>query len=491
MASTITRDSSAPEFRILAVGATGSLTLQQTTVSGGAAAGVFPNGIGGGILNHGILTLTTSTVSGNSANISGGIRNYGTLTVHRSTVSYNTAGFAGGGGIGNIGTLTLTFGVVRGNTHGGLENFFGTVTVTTGNVSGNTDFGIANLGTMTLTNCTVSGNTQGIENSNRGTLTVTSSTVRENSGGGGIFNSSGTTLTVTDSTVSGNTAASFGGGITNCGTVTLTNSTVEGNSGQSGAGINNSPRFCLGFESPRYPGALTVTNSTISGNTDVVRGGGVGNKGTATFTNSTVSGNSAAERGGGVDNNGTVTLTNSTVSRNASGSVAGGIFNSGSLTLVQSLLSGNTAPAIAPEAYSTLGTVIGDSFNVFGHDSFSGVAGFTLGATDIVPAVPLSAILGPTLGYNGGPTKTHTLVFGSPAVDTIPGVACATGFDQRGAPRPQDADGDTVADCDSGAVERGLVPIKPRLSVPRSTAGPAGVGSPSGATYWRRSAGIR
>ncbi|MDQ3773091.1 MAG: hypothetical protein M3461_01210 [Pseudomonadota bacterium] len=45
--SRITRDSSAPEFRILGVGSTGNLTLECTTVSGGAATG------GAGISNSG------------------------------------------------------------------------------------------------------------------------------------------------------------------------------------------------------------------------------------------------------------------------------------------------------------------------------------------------------------------------------------------------------------------------------------------------------
>jgi hypothetical protein len=99
---------------------------------------------------------------------------------------------------------------------------------------------------------------------------------------------------------------------------------------------------------------------------------------------------------------------------------------------------------LGPEAYNVSGTVIGDSFNLLGHDGFSGVTGFPLGATDLVPAAPLPAILDPMLGLNGGPTRTHALVFGSPAVDAIPGAGCATGVDQRGAPRPQDADGDTM-----------------------------------------------
>jgi hypothetical protein len=245
-------------------------------------------------------------------------------------------------------------------------------------------------------------------------------------------------MALSNTAIAGNTAGDSGGGIDNYGTVTLANSTVEANSAQSrGGGINNHPGF--DYQGTHYANILTLTNSTVSGNT-------------------------AADRGGGMDNSSTVTLTNSTVSRNASGRVGGGLFNTGTVTLVQSVLSGNTAPAIAPEAYNSSGTVIGDSFNLFGHDGFSGVAGFALGASDLVPAVPLSAILAPTLGYNGGPTKTHTLVFGSPAVDTIPGAACATGTDQRSAPRPQDADGDTFADCDSGSVERGLIPIQAEIT---------------------------
>ena len=46
---------------------------------------------------------------------------------------------------------------------------------------------------------------------------------------------------------------------------------------------------------------------------------------------------------------------------------------------------------------------------------------FVSGVTDIVPAVPLIGILDPALADNGGLTKTHTLVTGSPAIDAVPG----------------------------------------------------------------------
>ena len=85
----ITRKASAPRFRLLAVSATGDLTLKDVTLSGGDA-----EGYGGAIHNEGTLTIQNSTVSGNDAGfIGGGISNYlGTITIDHSTISGNTAG---------------------------------------------------------------------------------------------------------------------------------------------------------------------------------------------------------------------------------------------------------------------------------------------------------------------------------------------------------------------------------------------------------------
>src|SRR5262249_10564879 len=59
--------------------------------------------------------------------------------------------------------------------------------------------------------------------------------------------------------------------------------------------------------------------------------------------------------------------------------------------------------------------------------------------------------LGP-LADNGGPTQTHLLLPGSPAIDA--GTSCPPpATDPPGTPRPLDGNGDGTAVCDIGAVE--------------------------------------
>ncbi|MFN8531383.1 MAG: choice-of-anchor Q domain-containing protein [Anaerolineae bacterium] len=207
-------------FRMLSVGSGAHVTLTHLIIAGGYFAG--NHGYGGGLyVNGGAVTLTNSTVSGNTAEAGGGIYNYGgTLTLTNSTVSGNTAVY--GGGIYNwLGTVTLTYSTVSGNTGeyggGGIYNDYGALT--------------------TLNNSTVSGNTAAYF-------------------GGGIYNVGGT-LTLTNSTVSGNTTTSVGGGIYNDGggRVTLTNSTVSGNMADSGGGIY------------LYSGMVMLNNSIIANST--------------------------------------------------------------------------------------------------------------------------------------------------------------------------------------------------------------------------------
>ena len=113
--STILRDEGAPAFRIMTVNFVGELTLQDTTVSGGMASGdAVAAADGGGVFNYGTLTLTDSTISGNSAAGSGGgVLSRGPLTLTHSTISGNSA--RSGGGVQNYYTFTLTDSTISGN----------------------------------------------------------------------------------------------------------------------------------------------------------------------------------------------------------------------------------------------------------------------------------------------------------------------------------------------------------------------------------------
>jgi FG-GAP-like repeat len=77
-----------------------------------------------------------------------------------------------------------------------------------------------------------------------------------------------------------------------------------------------------------------------------------------------------------------------------------------------------------------------------------------------VPGVQLAQILGP-LKNNGGPTQTHALVAGSPAIDAGDPGGCRDSSgallqtDQRGFARHVDGNQDSTARCDIGAVEFG------------------------------------
>jgi Ca2+-binding RTX toxin-like protein len=201
-------------------------------------------------------------------------------------------------------------------------------------------------------------------------------------------------------------------------------------------------------------GICTVAYSTIAGNAADGGGGGVANdSGTLTVTHSTISGNDAL-RGDGVANSDIFTLTHSTVTGNAVARDGGGIRNgySGVLTLSRTLVTGNTAP-FGPELANSGGLVVEDSYSLFGVAGDADVVGFLPDPTDVAPGpeVQLSDILEPALADRGGPTLTHALVPGSPALNVSPADADCAPTDQRGVSRPQGAR------YDIGAVEQGPV----------------------------------
>ncbi|MEX2373570.1 MAG: choice-of-anchor Q domain-containing protein, partial [Dehalococcoidia bacterium] len=223
-------------------------------------------------------------------------------------------------------------------------------------------------------------------------------------------------VTVIDSTLRDNSAEEGGaisvGGV--MASLTIRGSTFSGNDadgpGMSGGAI---VIFTAGG------GPVVISNSTFSGNTVSTGTGGaisVTAGDTVELTNVTITGNSAAGQGGGirVDAGGAVNLTNT-------------------------IIANNTAPT-GPDC---VGTVTSVNNNIIEDPSDCTVAG----AGAVINADPFLGLL----ASNGGPTQTHALLTGSPAIDAGDNAACAAapvnGVDQRGVTRPQGAT------CDIGAYE--------------------------------------
>jgi hypothetical protein len=281
------------------------------------------------------------------------------------------------------------------------------------------------------------------------TVHISGVTVRNgtsNGFGGGIANFG--TLALTNSTVSGNSARVGGSGIyNNRGTLALINSTVSANSASDNAGgiYNNA-------------GTLALTNSTVSGNSTIGNGAGIYQiGGTLTLTNSTVSGNNAGTNGAGIyQASGTVSLFNATITRNLAGFMGGGVyvFPGATFKFQNTILAQNGIVAFPPIPSDCAGTVTSNGNNLI-QQSLTG-SGCTVVGGGVTGADPL---LDSNLQDNGGPTQTHALLAGSPAIDAGNSAGCRDQFgallttDQRGFPRSIDGNNDGVIRCDIGAYE--------------------------------------
>ena len=161
------------------------------------------SGYGGGIDSSGTLTLINTTVRSNHAMTEGGGLDMGGLTViSNSQIVSNTANLGGGGiNITAPGRVFISGSQLDANKMpatntlgGGILNV-GMLTVIQSTLNGNFAYsggGIFNYRTVTLTNVTLSGNSA--------------------TNGGGIYNFHAT-VTLNNSTLSGNTALTYGGGI--------------------------------------------------------------------------------------------------------------------------------------------------------------------------------------------------------------------------------------------------------------------------------------
>jgi hypothetical protein len=239
----------------------------------------------------------------------------------------------------------------------------------------------------------------------------------------------GASVSISGLTISGgNGANGSGAGVHLATAATLTLSAVEvtGNSTSNG--------FGGGVDEDLDGSVLTIINSTIANNSTLnANGGGIEIVlGSAAITNSTISGNTAGGAvGGGVRNSGgNLTISNSTITGNSAPTGAGiSIGGGATVTLSSTIVAGNKPAAAGDVAGTVLAT---SDHNLIGVDT--GLLGITNGVNGNLvgtAATPINPLLGP-LQLNGGPTRTHALLAGSPALDN--GSDSADFSDQRGFP---------------------------------------------------------
>lgn len=236
------------------------------------------------------LTLTTSIVGDNFAAFSGGgIGNLGTLTVKKSKIGdSNTSGLAGAG-IANQGALTVVKSFVTGNSANFNAGYGG---------------GLYNEGTATISASTFfhdESNEGGTIRNTNGTLTLLNSTLAANTAyveGGAIYNVGGT-VNLVSVTIAENGApagANAGGIFNNGGTVHLKNSLLDLNR------VDILSDDCEGtFHSQGYNLIFSTSGCTLNADPTLILGiaaalNGIGNNGGPTPTEALPDGSAAIDR---------------------------------------------------------------------------------------------------------------------------------------------------------------------------------------------------
>ena len=367
-------NSSGVSQRLFYVGTTGSLTLENLTLTGGLAqgGGAFLGGgaagLGGAIFNQGTLSLVQSTLSGNTAQ--GGTSGVGGFGGTRNGYS--------GGGLDGAGT-----GLNGGGPNGGAGD------PSEGSVGGGGGFG--------------GGGGYGYDYGGGGGF-----------GGGGAF---------------GNGASGrggFGGGGGGFGRGYPGHPGFDLGSGFGGGygnQIYGGGGAGLGGAIFNAAGTVIITNSTLAGNTAKGGAGGPG------------AGNGSGFGGALFNLNGSIILTNDTLADNTvaaggvgkRGSAAGGaLYTLGLNGVLASAVAGQTTTiGAAADAQATLvNSIFADSTGgldiVNNNSTLNGtnnLATQSSGLPDVVYETTPSLLNLGSLADNGGPTETIALLPGSSAID--------------------------------------------------------------------------
>ncbi|MCA9045185.1 MAG: hypothetical protein KDA69_12740, partial [Planctomycetaceae bacterium] len=256
------------------------------------------------------------------------------------------------------------------------------------------------------------------------------------SGRGGAISSLRSELRLRNVEITASESTSDDGGAiySRFGTLIVSSSTIWGNRAErAGAAITNDG------------GQLTILNSTLSKNESKLDGGALAlyNFSATTIINSTITGNRADSDGNSTGAGGAILLVGGS-----------------DLELYNTISAGNFAGAgSVPNEFNVGGTIVASSNNLIGAASSSG--GLTDGTDGNIVGIngtgtwDINAILDTNLMDNGGPTPTHLLVPGSPALNTGDNRHATEDGQISGMFLPADQRGESrfVGTVDMGAVE--------------------------------------
>ncbi|MBV7335794.1 CSLREA domain-containing protein [Chloroflexi bacterium TSY] len=450
------RDGGAISTQTSRVEITASEFISNTALMGGALS-CWTNALNLSVMN---LSLTDTHFNNNSSTVGGALALNSCMWEASDVRIENNAAVSDGrlDGLGGRGGGIMSFssiGVI-------------TDTILSGNQASDGMGGAIHISNFSFAQVAASESDGGISR-----LDIVTSTLESNSAGmyGGAILSQASRLTIIGSWLNNNTVSSF----------PMTETFAFPPSG-GGAVFNAGP--------------LNIIDSTISGNDGGTVGGAIANTADEVFvTNSTISGNRADRQGGAVYNLGvlpnisaTITIVNSTITRNRS-DIGSGIFNTlaldvpddiaASVEIASTILAGNTGEGRASECVNETRntglapTVVSAGFNLTTIDEGSNCT-FDGPGDQILPGDQIfNSVLNPNLADNGGPSVTHALLPGSPAIDHIPLDTNGCGFtidaDQRGVRRP------FGLRCDVGAYEA----IEAALSISKTVGTEPGVCSTS------------
>jgi hypothetical protein len=448
-----------------AVGATNAIQGSNDTfnnnlvIASGSACAQNGIGIGGAFFGAGVVTVASSTFSGNSASANdqagGGALGGVTCYVSGSTFTSNTVDANGtgtpsqeeaaGGALyaetaGKITGNTFTSNSATAQGNGSTSALGGGIVLSSGTlITGGNTF-TSNRATETAGVGTVGGGGLVLANgtliSNGDTFANNSATGGSVAAGGGLFAIGGSS--VTSAKVSGNTVAggeAAGGGIALGASGQLSNVIATGNSATSTGPV--------GAGGAIYDeGGSTLNGVTIASNTANAQGGGIYATNPETIANSTISRNTVTEANGANDGGGGIystfplditgtTVANNTVTVSGTGtSGGGGIFNDGGLTMVQSTVSGNSVSGSAPASGGggifnmSLVDMLNDT--VSGNSSSLDGGGVEIAANDMMSFANVTIFGNTATGAGGNIDNLFTIGL---ANSIVGGGTAATGAD--------------------------------------------------------------